>query len=77
MKSRKGSHPGGAPGLQNRRGALNVPGGFDSYPFPPFSKYGMAIETGGLLRLSQNCMIETLLTCSCQYEVVKLTVSLQ
>jgi len=31
----KGSYPGGAPGLQNRRGALNVPGGFDSHPFPP------------------------------------------
>jgi hypothetical protein len=33
-----GSHPGGAPGLQNRRGALDVPGGFDSHPFPTTMK---------------------------------------
>ena len=29
------SFPGGAPGLQNRGGAYNVPGGFDSHALPP------------------------------------------
>ena len=28
--------PGGAPGLQNQRGADKVPGGFDSHSPPPF-----------------------------------------
>jgi hypothetical protein len=30
---RKSDVPGGAPGLQNQRGADKVPGGFDSYLF--------------------------------------------
>lgn len=32
------THPGGAPGLQIRRGALDVPGGFDSHSFPPYAR---------------------------------------
>ena len=32
----KESHPGGAPGLQNRWDALDGSGGFDSHSFPPF-----------------------------------------
>ena len=44
----KGSYPGGAPGLQNRRGALNVPGGFDSHPFPPLLLAASCAAEGGV-----------------------------
>src|SRR6266853_5944224 len=30
------THPGGAPGLQIRREALDASGGFDSHSFPPY-----------------------------------------
>lgn len=43
----KGSYPGGSPGLQNRRGALDVPGGFDSHPFPPGLMFEIILRAPG------------------------------
>jgi hypothetical protein len=49
------AYPGGAPGLQIRRGALGVPGGFDSHSFPPFPSTGSCF-TSRFNRVSYRCL---------------------